>query len=305
MPKITFVTNNLVKQANYLCFLAKNLSLGRYQNHGFVVLSQTNGRVDTVVFPDLVYPLIFWRALQKTSLDDYGQNYPPAAAIIRPQLATLDSAVFLAAWAKAKKDWLSFWTRQAGRQLWSQIKIIEVLLTSFGTRGSFNFSQNAIACTARLDLPVSELGRTVLLALCALKTNNRARTGELGWYQRQAVGDYLMPTPISPAPELYRLSASYLFKLGFPVKTNFPQNRFLCSLTRQERALFSLLQQRNGELVSFDQAAEAVWHDKTDAKFSLAALAKIVENLRRKVLQQGINYQVLFTKRGQGYYWLH
>ena len=51
----------------------------------------------------------------------------------------------------------------------------------------------------------------------------------------------------------------------------------------------------------FHSAAEAVWKEQVDQKFSLYALVKLVENLRRKIRVSGINKPLIHTLRRQGY----
>jgi DNA-binding response OmpR family regulator len=54
-------------------------------------------------------------------------------------------------------------------------------------------------------------------------------------------------------------------------------------------------------VVSFESCAKAVWGNECDEKFSLYALAKIVENLRKKIYASGINNDILKTVRKKGY----
>lgn len=79
-------------------------------------------------------------------------------------------------------------------------------------------------------------------------------------------------------------------------------NRDISELfTKAEVSLLVKLASRPHEVVTFDEAAEAIWKDEMDSKFSLYALAKTFENLRRKIKNQGIYKEVIRTQRGSGY----
>ena len=95
-------------------------------------------------------------------------------------------------------------------------------------------------------------------------------------------------------------SNKYLVKLGFPqkeIKINLENIIF----SKQEKDLLTALIKNKGKILDFDQVANIIWKDKADDKFSLEAMAKLVENLRRKIKTLGINKEVIFTKRGKGY----
>src|SRR3989338_11137076 len=75
-PPIYFCSRNLTLSANYLCFLAKNIQLGLYQNNGFKVLPYlAKNAYQTVYFPGLPYPNSFWSYLSKSANLDFGHSY--------------------------------------------------------------------------------------------------------------------------------------------------------------------------------------------------------------------------------------
>ena len=69
----------------------------------------------------------------------------------------------------------------------------------------------------------------------------------------------------------------------------------------QEGRLLKCLQEKKGKIVSFDQTSQILWGRNSYDKYSPQAMAKVIENIRRKIQDQGINKEVIFTKRGKGY----
>jgi len=59
-----------------------------------------------------------------------------------------------------------------------------------------------------------------------------------------------------------------------------------------------------GQIVSFDDMADIIWKDNSDQKFSLEAIAKIIQNIRIKIRTLGIIKEIIFTKRGSGYLYI-
>ena len=95
-------------------------------------------------------------------------------------------------------------------------------------------------------------------------------------------------------------STAFLTKLGFPIKEvliDLEDRNF----TKQELNVLKLLIKNKDKVVTFDEIAENIWHEHVDDKFSLESLAKIIQNLRNKIRNQGIKKEVIFTKRGKGY----
>ena len=64
-PKVGIVTGSTEKlEAQYICFLAKGISMGEYQNNGFVVTpTLEKGSTKSVHFPNLSYSKSFWTGI--------------------------------------------------------------------------------------------------------------------------------------------------------------------------------------------------------------------------------------------------
>ena len=100
--------------------------------------------------------------------------------------------------------------------------------------------------------------------------------------------------------ELLTKSNKYLEKLGFKAKSiQIDPNSKVFSI--QESKLITKLTQNKNTVVTFDEVADCLWGEQSDEKFSLESMAKVIENIRRKIREQGINKEVIFTKRGRGY----
>lgn len=66
-------------------------------------------------------------------------------------------------------------------------------------------------------------------------------------------------------------------------------------------SVLKLIIKNKDKVVTFDEIAENIWQEQVDDKFSLESLAKIIQNLRNKIRNQGVKKEVIFTKRGNGY----
>lgn len=338
-PKFVFF-NDLKKEANYLCFLAKNISLFRYQNGNFLVLPYPVKVIKSVYFPNLPYQSSFWNLIKKEKNEDYGKFY--SDKLIKIALELLKKSVdkenkktesFLSVWEKNKKIFLKKINQFYSGKIFDKIKKVEILLTNFGTYGSFNIIKEKkywkISCTQRLDLSVSNLLRTIILALCYFEDKTKSEIGEIAWYEKQKAVDYLINhgslkkffnkscEKIKNDSKAYyyyqRKSNQYLTQLGFNkidkiniynhflVVNSIKTKIYLTSL--EERVLKCLIENR-GNIVTFDDLGQVSWQKKFLDKFSLYAIAKVIENIRKKICQAGLNYDLIKTVRKRGYYFI-
>jgi DNA-binding winged helix-turn-helix (wHTH) protein len=58
---------------------------------------------------------------------------------------------------------------------------------------------------------------------------------------------------------------------------------------------------KNGEVVSHDEIAKALWGGKAEEKFSLWAITKLVQKIRAKLMSLGISSNLIYTVYGKGY----
>lgn len=260
-------------EADYICFVAKDITLGYFQNNGYYVLPEFNRDRKAVYFPDLNYSSKFWSLISKSKAHDLGDKFPKIA------VDEVNSKI------KAKKSKCITYKGIA----------FELLETEYGTIGSFN----KYTMTNRIGNSKREFEKTFTLMNLLIKNRDRGEMGSVVWHKRNAVIEYLFGKFKSQESlDLTKKSNDYLERLGFGRKLELSK---LNNLTRQEEDVLNLLLTNQGIIVSFDEVANTLWKDKIDDKFSLEAMAKVVQNIRKKIKATGINKEVIFTKRGSGY----
>lgn len=94
-------------------------------------------------------------------------------------------------------------------------------------------------------------------------------------------------------------SCKYLGELGCETKVEKVDWHKL-KLTKKERLIVDLLQKNCNQLVSNDQIANVVWGDLVDEKYSLYAISKLVDRLRRRIYES-CGRNLVHSQRGVGY----
>jgi DNA-binding response OmpR family regulator len=61
--------------------------------------------------------------------------------------------------------------------------------------------------------------------------------------------------------------------------------------------VWELFQSRPKKIVTYDEIAKVTWGDEVDTKFSLEAIAKLIDRLRRK-----FKPKTIYSVRGTGFY---
>lgn len=260
-------------EAEYICFLAKAITKDYFPIGGFLVLSRLINDPKSVYFPDLSYSKEFWSAIKRSKSNNLGDVYPKSA---------VDEVVSKLPHNNSSK----------------LINNIELLETEYGTCGSYHVNKK-IFMTKRSGDSEAEFEKTFLLAKIKIKNKDIAEMGTINWIKRQAVLEYFHgETKSKLSSSDIKEGKEYLKKLGFPEKDvliNFK------SFTKQEENLLKKLIETKGEIISFDDTADILWGEDSFDKYSPAAMAKVIENIRRKIKDQGINKELVFTKRGKGY----
>jgi hypothetical protein len=202
----------------------------------------------------------------------------------------------------------------------AEISEINVLLTPYGTRGSFNppriGNKFKLFVTSRIDMPAGNIGVLIMQNLFIMKTRLGGEINSNEYIRRMSAITFLYkhtyfskyyPKYADLLDENYdynqkEMSNSYDFlkKLGFEGK-EAQINLADINLTKQELIVLRLMIKNKGKLISFDEIANSIWGSQVDDKFSLSAIAKLIQNLRIKIRNQGIKKEVIFTKRGSGY----
>jgi hypothetical protein len=321
LMKVDFVYNNPVKTANYLCFLAKNITRGLYQKGDFYVLPHPEKlNIRTVYFPDLNYSKDFWKKIRDCKSINLGESFPKECveevASKLPSKESLGVQKIINSWRLKESEFFKT-TDMLFVGSFKNIKSIEVLLTPYGTLGSYYLKGGRLTVTHRTDINPDDIGRKILYLLVKLSNRKNAEIGEPEWLNRKAIISYLLrntklkkilPGAKSTSPqkkesELKRESDKYLERLGFNYKNNLVKisqwgkitiaDQDINELfTRQEEYVVRILARNRGKIVGFSE------FDKVP---SLYALSKIIENIRKKISNIGINTEVITTVRGKGY----
>ncbi len=323
-PPVTFIENDKSALAAYICYLAKSIQLGKYPKGNYLVLPYlVRKNPISVHFPMFSYSHKFWKLIS------HQERYSVPGPF--PTQATNEVLSFLSEHQAPDTDGKKELWYQKERQftrtvsdvldpssLFENIGSIRILITQFGTLGSFSVVPQAagkwtLVCTWRTDADDTDLFRTLLQALILVRQGSGpgVDVGALGWFEREAILRFLLTqtklkqygssrSVTKPTERLILESGRYLASLGFPVQWCIDPS-FANRLTNQERVLWTYLLAKKNHIVPFDEVADVVWKADTDEKFSLYALAKLVENIRRKLRDFGIHHNILHTIRRQGY----
>jgi hypothetical protein len=331
-PKVRFITENTGNMASrYLCFLAKSISLKLYQNSEYYVLPKLvtkNSRC--VYFPDFAYSKNFWKSIKLNNNKNFCAKFSSGALKEASRfLASMPFEDSDNSAIKIKRDWAKiepdFWANvfkflDFASQI-AKIDKIEVLLTPFGTPGSFYSSKVGkkfhIQATCRLDSPAGNIAFILLQCLYVIKESWGGEIADEEFARRMEIVNFLFSetvffkfypgykdinkTSFAPHQDDIIRSQKYLEKLGFPAN-NLTIDSNAGSFTSQEKSLLKYMQKCPGKVVSFDKISQILWGDESYDKYSPQAMAKIIENIRRKIKKLGIKRRVIFTKRGKGYW---
>lgn len=330
-PKTVFLARQPEEIARYICFTARSIQIGKFPSGGFVVLPYlVPGNPRAVHFPDFPYSKKFWATLKKHKNYSLTQDFPESAIDeLTNHLKSYESSnlsensesltknfyTHLPEFIRIGSEILDF------KELLPKIAEIKILLTDLGTAGSFSKKQNSdgtwsLYVTARVDFPFQNLFKVLIQAFIIISQPGVLNdVGTVGWYQRNAILKYLTEhTPlkaflshkqqITNDEQLSSDNMKFLTKLGYPPTNALDIQKISSLLTPQEKLLFEALYNNRGVLVTFDQAGEIVWKNEIDEKFSLQALAKLVEGIRKKITAQGIHQEVITTLRRRGYLYL-
>lgn len=329
-PKVNVATGSTEKlEAQYICFLAKGISMGEYQNNGFVVTpTLEKGSTKSVHFPDLSYSKSFWTGINsnpnlnlsgkfsKTSIDE-------ALMLLKDinySKYEKDIEKIKSDWEKIEKDFFETVDKFLDfSKALNKVESIDVLITPFGTIGSFNpprvGNKFKLLQTSRADMPEGNIAATILQNLYIIQTNIGGEIGDEKYLRRMATISFLFENSVfkkfypefksiikpdyNTTLELIEKSNKYLEKLGFSKKTviDFTNPIF----TEKESLLLEELINNQGKILTFEKCSEVLWGDESFEKFSLEAIAKVIENIRKKIRELGINKEVIFTKRSFGY----
>ena len=72
-------------------------------------------------------------------------------------------------------------------------------------------------------------------------------------------------------------------------------------LSLKEHKVFTQLIKHKREIVCFDKIGKVIWGGEFYDKFSIFAITKLIERLRKKIKKIGISSEIIQTVRKRGY----
>lgn len=307
-----------------LVYNLTSIESGFFKEVGMFLTSVPNYSSNTVVVPEFkeLSTKSFWSSFKKTK-KEIPNNYPNYTGEEFPvlfkevsQLKVLNVTTFEKEWETIANNFNNILNIVFDNDL----NQINVYVTYFGTTSSYNLSNNILNIYLRKDADISQI------AFCILSYFIHKYKGNLSWREQQRAVDFLMlntkikdlfPNFVSildsaENPELSiktLLKSELIYKdLGINIKNSIEINESkvfilkeeVTDFSKQERLVLLELVKNKNTVTTFEQISNILWGDDFSS-FSLQAIAKTVERLRCKIVNAGLNRQVIFTKRKEGY----
>jgi len=296
MPDIEFL-NSPKSESERVEFTRKIVGSGFYQKHGFVVLPELNDEVNPNV--SVILPKTFeYTPINLEKFEDEWER------------------VELHFWQEVENYFPGFAERHGN---------LEVKITRYGTVCSgeklSEIMGEKVRYFLRNDADISQLAAMILNKIMY------AQRKDLGvsWTKREALMDFIMTRPamkklfpsfhpvfaqLSLVPTKWRkFSENYVRELGIETVTpewEVKQGKIRLKakllgkeLTKQEKEVVKALVSNLGELVTYDELADALWGEGEFKSFW--AINKTLERLRGKLIKLGLEGERLESIRGQGY----
>ena len=327
IPKTTW-HHSKKSEALRLLETAHSIQNHFYQTQEFLVLPElVKNNPKVVYFPNLDYYKIedFWKKAKK-----FPDTYRQKSGSFISKLASMMTEDMRKTFVETQKKWMriekGFWKIISALLVPSPFanKKIKFILTRFGTICSdytyYLKRKNVIELYLRADADISNIAEALFIYALNILTPEK-----YSFTEREAIIDfYLTRTSLAKLfpnykptldslrstqqAQLTKQSENYLRKFGFPKKQVFTQKGnclFIDDrpfhLTKNESKLFKLLIQKRKSLVNYDEFAEVLWGKDSYDKFSLSAITKTVERVRKKIKSRGIHKDVIQAQKGQGY----
>ena len=211
---------------------------------------------------------------------------------------------------------------------------IKITLSQYGLRGWQYVENRTLHVAHRADFSINYIVNAVIRSII-VKVFSEPRTAEgedyyrgTLWIEQQSImtfllletrfakyltADYISVKKQVEEPQinvdLKKLSDENYRTLGFPTTKALRLNGLITKLNdekltnlteTQDRLLVNFLKHEE-EVVSNDDIAKIMWGEDHLEKFSLAAMIKMIHQLRQKLKVAGLQKEVIFTKRGEGY----
>lgn len=321
-------------------FTMAQIKLGFYQQKGFLLCEKLpEGLVDLqaefVLIPQLLMEYILegfdWDKLNAQDVYDFilDPNFrlPDANHELMAILSSLNDEKKQIHWNLTK---LTEAVEVAADLV--QIDQLHIIIhpNTFGALSTFKtIKNNEVHLYPRLDAPLERLFNSIWGALIR-RIYSHIEWEEYHLYQlfmtyHTKIKDILGINggpPLTPYQEIQQNPDLYLeavtesktlfTKLGFPAEETIQINngKLMLSgygeidfLTSKEIKVFNALVQQAGNPISFDELGDTLWPGDVD-KFSLQAISKLIERIRKKLKDNGLRKEIIFTKRRFGYIYI-
>lgn len=216
---------------------------------------------------------------------------------------------------RLQKEWL-----EAERIFFKKLKFyfpkiesVEIYIepSVYGTIGKYHIKQDRnILINPRYDRKLIDIQKLLINALThyfMFDPKDSMEALSPIWQEKQKIARQIQES-IFPSPKFKSLteildrqfsgklaekSIRYLQELGFIklIKVDKPTN-----LTKNESAVFDLLNENKNKIVSFDDIADSIWKENSAEKYSEYAITKQIERLKKKLPKN-----VIHVQRGVGY----
>lgn len=299
------------------------------------------GNPRSVYFPDFEYKKFnhFWKKVpSKKMIHQMSQlrvHLPPEVknkleVYIKKEMLTRDEiSRTKKSWQKVEKDFLKM------IQELFDLHHIDIIIrpTRFGSLSSHRPSlvkgKKSILIYFRIDQDISHLAEGILTSLLILNMKRTHLLTDDLWQKIEVTSDYLLyftklhklfpkfTQTLSILENDYynkkviEESRVYVQKLGFNVfdALKVQKNSIYVGTKKISEKEFSQVEKQilvklinnKGEIVTFDQIAEIIWGKEVTSHYSLWAIAKKIERIRKKLKEIGFYCNVLETRRKKGY----
>lgn len=324
-------------ELNRIMQACRNTGNGFYSlNHFYPLPYSKNGTYDStgIYIPDLPYSQLsrFWQSTSQ--LDDHHLPLQVPVSIskfIHPYLERMDLEMPDTKSLQSEFEAIVPKVITFLHSTFPHIMVpthITIYPTYFGSAGSFNWitKDGEIVIYHRIDQDICAL---IECLLTSIMRPQAVSTHSATWSETEFLVDFLMtssvlsellPTTSSFKPTLAstrsnhdvlaKLSLQFLQKIGAPLsstKTFTSKNgtiyygeKPLNTLSNRESKVLEKLISISPSPVSIDEIGDLIFSN--DEKFSLSAINKTIERLRKKLATLGISSSYLATASGIGYY---
>jgi hypothetical protein len=339
MKGITTWEYSVDTETERILHTAHQIIVGFYKTNNFVVLPKkvSASAANLVIFPDLNYQSIlkFWKMASKIDIYTTPFTINPILRLKFKELLSKTNSIkpeyekVMKLWSKAENEVLNEISRILPDKK-SLIKKVTIYPTTTGTSCSFSLNQKGgeMIIYLRDDQGIHAITEAIITSLTREDIYDKL---DGIWQESEIITDFLVTqTSIAKVLQKYekesyytptlkgtrhkdsgnlnKLSEEYYKKLNIPNFNNpFSLNGLtpeinkepIQNLTQNEKQIMYLLIKNSNNTVSFDEVSDIIFKD--DTKFSLFALAKVMQRLREKLEKNGISGSFIQTVRGKGY----